>query len=91
MQEPDIRAVGEHVYDVTISTDEGATSEHTVRVTQDVLEDWGIGLTGEPPLVRAAVQLLLEHHGDQLPAEFSINDPAVVYDGYLDQLRLALP
>ncbi len=90
MLEPDIRAVGEHVYDVTLSTDAGATSEHTVTVTQAMLQDWGIGLTGEPPLVRAAVQLLLEHHGDQLPPEFSINDPAVVYDGYLDQLRLAL-
>ncbi len=90
MLKPDIRAVGEHVYDVTISRDEDTSSEHTVRVPHEVLQGWGIGLTGEPPLVRAAVQLLIEHHGDQLPAEFNINDPAVAYDGYLDQLRLAL-
>ena len=58
------RAVDEHVYAVGVTRDDDRTvSEHTVRVPADLIEAWGTGLTEEPPLVRAAMELLVEHHG----------------------------
>jgi hypothetical protein len=88
---PDIRAVDEHVYAVGVTRDDDRTlSEHTVRVPDDLIASWGTGLTEEPPLVRAAMELLVQRHGAALPAEFSLTDPAVAYDGFLDELRLRL-
>ena len=90
--EPDIRVVDEHVYavDVTREDVDDAVSEHTVRVPADLSESWGVDLTHEPPLVRAALELLVDHHGADLPADFTLTDAAVLYDGFLDQLRARL-
>lgn len=91
MLNPDIRAVDEHVYAVGVTRDDDRTiSEHTVRVPADLIEAWGTGLTEEPPLVRAAMELLLEQHGADLPADFTLTDDAVAYEGFLDQLRQRL-
>ncbi len=86
--EPDIRAEDEHVYRVVLPAEDG-TSEHVATVPAELLDEWGLDLTHEPPLVRAAVELLGRHH-DRLPARFTITDPSVAYDGFLDELRLAI-
>lgn len=87
--EPDIRADDEHVYRVTLTADGGRETEHQVEIPTTLLDEWGMSLTDEPPLVRAAIELLEKHHGS-LPARFTITDPAVVYEGFLDELRLAV-
>lgn len=89
--EPDIRVVDAHVYAVDVTTgDDRTVSEHVVRVPADLSESWGVDLTGEPPLVRAAVELLVAHHGAALPDDFTLTDEGVAYDGFLDELRLRL-
>lgn len=90
--EPDIRVVDEHVYAVDVVREDGdeTVSEHTVRVPADLSESWGIDLTHEPPLVRAALELLVDHHGADLPADFALTDADVAYEGFLEQLRLRL-
>lgn len=87
--EPDIRAEGEHVYLATLTASDGSRSEHRVEVPTDLLDAWGLDISGEPPLVRAAVELLQARH-DRLPDEFVITAPQVAYDGFLDQLELTL-
>ena len=90
--EPDIRVVDEHVYAVDVTREDGnrPVSEHTVRVPADLSESWGIDLTHEPPLVRAALELLVDHHGADLPADFTLTDAGVAYEGFLDQLTQRL-
>lgn len=85
--EPDIRVLDEHVYAVDVTRDDETVSEHTVRVPAELTQEWGIDLTAEPPLVRGAVELLVEHHGTHLPADFTLTDDGVAYDGFLEQLR----
>ncbi len=85
--EPDIRVLDEHVYAVDVTRDDETVSAHTVRVPAELTQGWGIDLPSEPPLVRAAVELLVEHHGSDLPDDFTLTDDAVAYDGFLDQLR----
>jgi len=85
--EPDIRVVDEHVYAVDVTRDDETVSEHTVRVPAELVQEWGVDLPSEPPLLRAAVELLVDHHGSHLPADFTLTDPEVVYDGFLEQLR----
>ena len=84
----DIRAEDEHVYAVTLATDD-TPSEHRVEIPTELLDEWGMTLTDEPPLVRAAVELLEKHH-QSLPPRFAITDPGVAYDGFLNELRLTL-
>ncbi len=88
--EPDIRVVDAHVYAVDVTRDDRTVSTHTVRVPADLSESWGIDLTDEPPLVRAAVELLVAHHGASLPDDLTLTDESVAYDGFLDELRLRL-
>ena len=88
--EPDIRVLDPHVYAVAVTRDDETVSEHTVRVPAELSESWGGDHTGEPPLVRAALELLVDHHGAALPADFTLTDAEVVYDGFLEQLRLRL-
>lgn len=85
--EPDIRVLDAHVYAVDVTRDDETVSEHVVRVPAELSEAWGVDLPSEPPLVRGAVELLVEHHGTHLPADFTLTDDAVAYDGFLDQLR----
>ncbi len=86
---PDIRAEDEHVYRVTLPTEDGEATEHQVTVPTELLDEWGLDLTHEPPLARAAVELLDRHH-ERLPSRFTITDASVAYDGFLDELRLAI-
>ena len=89
--EPDIRVVDAHVYAVDVTRgDDRTVSTHTVRVPADLSESWGVDLTGEPPLVRAAMELLVAHHGATLPDDFTLTDEGVAYDGFLEQVRLRL-
>ncbi len=86
--EIDIRAEDEHVYSVTLGDDDNE-SEHRVEIPTTLLDEWGMSLTDEPPLVRAAVELLEKHH-QSLPARFAITDPVVAYEGFLGDLRLSI-
>jgi hypothetical protein len=86
--EIDIRVEDEHVYTFTLTGDDGE-SEHRIEIPTTLLDEWGMSLTDEPPLVRAAVELLEKHH-QSLPARFAVTDPAVAYEGFLDDLRLAI-
>ena len=90
--EPDIRVVDEHVYAVDVTREDGdeTVSEHTVRVPADLSESWGVDLTHEPPLVRAALELLVDHLVSDLPDDFTLTYADVAYDGLLDQLRVRL-
>lgn len=85
--EPQIRVLDEHVYALDVTRDDETVSAHTMRVPAELTQEWGIDLTSEPPLVRAAVELLVEHHGSHLPDDFTLTDDAVAYDGFLGQLR----
>jgi hypothetical protein len=83
MAELDITASGEHVYDVTITDDDGAQTRHCVTVPERFLLDHGLAAPQEPVLVRASIQYLLEREPpSSILSAFSLDDITRYFPGY---------
>jgi hypothetical protein len=90
MPDLDVRAGGDHVYDVVVTADDGRTHEYRVTAPASLVEDVGAAEVDEPTVVRRALELLLEHRGGAMPPQFSLAEVEDSYPGFTDQLRAAL-
>jgi hypothetical protein len=70
----DIKASGQHRYDVTITHPSGATTTHCVTVPAGMLAGLGLSAAQEPILVRQALAYLLEHHPAAIPDRFDLEE-----------------
>jgi hypothetical protein len=83
MPELDITASGAHVYDVTITDQTGAKTEHCVTVPERLLRDLGIAASQEPALVRASMIYLLERESaSSVLAAFTLDDITRYFPDY---------
>lgn len=89
MSDLDIRADGEHRYLVSVTADDGSTTEYTVEVPQSLVDELNLEAPDEPAMVRTALDLLLERSGAALGTTFCLDDAEIAYPGFLDQLRAA--
>lgn len=89
MADLDVRAAGEHAYDVTVTENDGAASDYRVSVPGSWLERLGLDDTDEPLLVRSALELLLDGHGGQLTRTFTLDDAERSYPGFYARLQAA--
>jgi hypothetical protein len=90
MPDLDVRASGEHAYDVTVTADDGSAREYHLTVPESWLDGLQAEHTDEPTLVRCVLELLLEQEGSRMPAEFSLAEVDAVYPGFDERLRTAL-
>jgi hypothetical protein len=90
MPDLDVRAGGEHAYDVTLTHDDGTVREYHVTVPEPLLADLGLDTPDEPLVVRQALELLMERDGATMPEQFSLADAVRTYPGFADQLRAAV-
>lgn len=87
MTDLDITASDEHVYDVTITDDDGNESRHRVTVPVRFLTDLGIAASQEPLLVRASMVYLLEREPpSSVLAAFTLDDITRYFPGYPDEI-----
>jgi hypothetical protein len=85
MPDLDITASDAHVYDVTITHDDGRETRHCVQVPEPFLAAHGVAESQEPLLVRASLQFLLEHEpGGTIQPQLSLDDIAAQFTGRPD-------
>jgi hypothetical protein len=84
MAELDLRASGEHRYDVTVTSGNGEQT-YTLVVPPSYLESLDTD-RDEPTIVRAAVALL-DEAGAAVPAEISLDQAEAVAPGFDGRLR----
>ena len=90
MPDLDVRAGGEHVYDVVVTADDGRAHEYRVTAPESIVEDVGVTEVDEPTVVRRALELLLEHGGGAMPPQFSLAEVEDTYPGFTERLRAVL-
>lgn len=90
MPDLDVRAGGEHVYDVVVTDDDGSSREYRVTVPEFLLAQLGAEDADEPTVVRRALELLLDQQGGAMPPQFSLDQAEETYPGFCDQLRAVL-
>ena len=91
MTDIDITAAGEHVYDVTITDDDGSQSRHRVTVPVRFLTDLALAASQEPLLVRASMVYLLEREPpSSVLAAFTLDDITRYFPGYPDEITARL-
>jgi hypothetical protein len=91
MADLDITAADEHVYDVTITDDDGRRSGHRVTVPVRFLTDHGLAASQEPLLVRASMVYLLERESpSSVLAAFTLDDITRYFPGYPDEIAARL-
>jgi hypothetical protein len=91
MPELDITASGAHVYDVTITDQTGAKTEHCVTVPERLLRDLGIAASQEPALVRASMIYLLERESaSSVLAAFTLDDITRYFPDYPREITALL-
>jgi hypothetical protein len=87
MADLDITAADEHVYDVTITDDDGRQSRHCVTVPVRFLTDLGLAASQEPLLVRASMVYLLEREPpSSVMASFTLDDITRYFPGYPNEI-----
>ena len=87
MPDLDITASDEHVYEVTITADDGSESQHCVTVSERFLTDHGLAAAQEPVLVRASMQYLLEREpASSIMAAFTLDDISRYFPQYPDEI-----
>jgi hypothetical protein len=87
MPELDISASDEHVYDVTVTADDGSETRHCVTVPEQFLTDRGLAASQEPVLVRASMQYLLEREpASSVLAAFTLDDITRYFPDYPDEI-----
>lgn len=91
MPDLDIAASDAHVYDVTITADDGTATSHRVTVPGRLLADLGLTDAQEPTLVRASMVYLLEREppGSILPA-FGLDDISRYFPDYPTEISARL-
>jgi hypothetical protein len=91
MPELDINASDEHVYDVTVTADDGTVTQHCVSVSETFLADHGLAASQEPALVRSSMQYLLDQEAPSaIGAALALDDVARRLPGYPDDVLRAL-
>ena len=90
MTELDVRASGEHTYEVTVSTDDGGTEDYVLTVPEQYVERVAPESTDEARVVRCALELMLEQDGARMPARFSLADVERAYPGFDELLAAGL-
>jgi hypothetical protein len=91
MPDLDITASDEHVYDVTITADDGSETRHCVTVPERFLADRGLAATQEPVLVRASMLYLLEREpASSVLAAFTLEDIGRYFPDYPDEIATLL-
>jgi hypothetical protein len=91
MAELEITASDEHVYDVTITDDDGSQTRHCVTVPARFLTDLGLAASQEPRLVRASIVYLLEREPpSSVLAEFTLDDITRYFPGYPNEIAAHL-
>lgn len=90
MPDLDVRASGEHAYDVTVTADDGSARDYHLTVPEPWLDGLSAEHTDEPTLVRCALELLLEEAGSRMSETFSLAEVDAAYPGFDDKLRAAL-
>jgi hypothetical protein len=91
MPDFDITASDEHVYDVTITDDGGAQTQHCVTVPESFLADRGLAASQEPVLVRASIRYLLDRESpSSILAAFSLDEITRYFPGYSDEIAALL-
>ncbi len=87
----DITASDEHVYDVVVTDDAGAETQHCVTVPERFLADSGIAPSQEPLLGRASLEYLLEREPpSSIMARFTLEDIARFFPDYPDEILTRL-
>jgi hypothetical protein len=82
----DITAAGDHVYDVTITRPDGATTAHVVTVPASLMAELGASDAQEPLLVRASLVYLLEHGPAAIPDRFDLDEVGRAIPEYHEEI-----
>jgi hypothetical protein len=91
MPDFDITASDEHVYDVTITDDDGAQTSHRVTVPESFLVAHGLAASQEPILVRASIRYLLDRESpSSILAAFTLDDITRYFPAYSDEIATLL-
>jgi hypothetical protein len=91
MPDFEINAADAHVYDVTITDDGGAQTEHRVTVPESFLTDHGLAESQEPTLVRASIRYLLDRESpSSILAAFTLDDITRYFPAYSDEILTLL-
>lgn len=87
MPDLDITASDANAYDVTITADDGSTTEHRVQVTEDLLARLGLTPAQEPALVRGTMLYLLDRlPASSLGADIVLDEVARTFPRYADEI-----
>ena len=81
-----IAASGEHAYDVTLTHDSGATTQHQVTVPEALMADLGVSAAQEPLLVRASLSYLMEHSPAAVPERFDLDEIGRAVPEYAEEI-----
>jgi hypothetical protein len=91
MPDLDITAAGEHVYDVTITDDDGSRTRHRVTVPERFLTDHDLAAAQEPALARASMHYLLEREPpSSIMSAFSLDDITRYFPDYPAEIATLL-
>lgn len=90
MSDLDVRASGEHTYDVTVTGDGGTTDDYVLTVPPGYVEAVAPESTDEPRVVRCALELMLAEDGAKVPPRFSLADVEALYPGFDERLAASL-
>jgi hypothetical protein len=91
MPDFEINAADEHVYDVTITDDDGAQTSHRVTVPESFLTDQGLAASQEPILVRASIRYLLDREPpSSILSAFTLDDITRYFPAYPDEIATLL-
>ena len=81
-----IAASGEHAYDVTLTHDSGATTQHQVTVPESLMADLGLSAAQEPLLVRASLTYLMERAPSAVPERFDLDEIGKAVPEYAEEI-----
>ena len=81
-----ITASDPHVYDVTMTHDSGATTQHCVTVPESLMAELALSAAQEPLLVRASLAYLLEHSPAAVPERFSLDEVGRAVPEYAEEI-----
>ena len=81
-----ITASDPHVYDVTLTHDSGATTQHRVTVPESLMAELGLSPAQEPLLVRASLTYLMEHSPAAVPERFDLDEIGRAVPEYAEEI-----
>ena len=81
-----ITASDPHLYDVTLTHDSGATTQHQVTVPESLLAELGVSAAQEPLLVRASLTYLMERAPSAVPERFDLDEIGRAVPEYTEEI-----